>query len=284
MKKKIRSMFIAPPGHFLANFDLSQAESWVVAFLANEARMKKALMFGDIHTETAGNALFFGDLPCEHKWVEQPDKSFLCDNCKSSVTYIMRYTGKRVNHASAYRMGAERLAQVFNKESDKPPYITVSLQQAKEWHSKWHNYYNLTPWWTEIESRLNKDRTLVTTYGFKRIFFGTWGPELFKEATAFEPQSTVADHFNGKLHPKLQIPGGLLGIYELNKRVKFGKIINQSHDSCLLEIKNEAKDILPEIKKQLLRPMVINNEEFTIPVDCEIGESWGELQKLKLEI
>lgn len=284
MKTKIRAMCVAPPGHFLANFDLSQAESWIVAFLANEPRMKKALLYGDIHTETAGNALFFGDIPCEHKWEEQPDKSFKCSNCSSIVTVVMRYTGKRVNHASSYRMGPERLAQVFNKESDKPPYVTVTLKQAKEYNSKWHSYYNLKSWWASLEHQLNQNRTLVTPYGFKRVFYGTWGPELFKEATAFIPQSTVADHFNGKVHERLRIQGGLLGVYRLLKEKRIGKIINQSHDSCLLEIPNEAQDILPEIKRLLLRPLIINNEEFTIPVDCEIGPNWGELKKIKLEV
>jgi hypothetical protein len=49
-KLKIRSIIRAKPNHLLLAFDLSQAESWVVAYLANEPRMKKALMYGDINT------------------------------------------------------------------------------------------------------------------------------------------------------------------------------------------------------------------------------------------
>jgi len=28
--------------------------------------------------------------------------------------------------------------------------------------------------------------------------------------------------------------------------------------------------------------MIVNGEQFTIPVDCEVGERWGELEKVKL--
>jgi hypothetical protein len=32
----------------------------------------------------------------------------------------------------------------------------------------------------------------------------------------------------------------------------------------------------------LKRPLVIKGREFTIPVDCEMGERWGELTKVKI--
>jgi len=57
------------------------------------------------------------------------------------------------------------------------------------------------------------------------------------------------------------------------------KIINQSHDSIVAEVPNEMVDDVKEPVKLLLqRPLVVNGEEFTIPVDTEIGEVWGELE------
>lgn len=282
MKIYVRSMVVAPEGKTLIAFDLSQAESWIVAFLANERNMKNALMFGDIHTETAGNALFHSDTGCGHLWnLITKGELWSCPNCQREVTKLMRYVGKRYNHASAYRMGAERAAQVINKDSDKPPYFTVTVKESKRFSIAWHNYYHLKGWWDEIEKQLRDTRTIKTPYGRERTFFAAWGNELFKEATAFVPQSTVGDHFNGKTHRELGIRGGLREVYyQLVKPYADHRITNQSHDSAILEVPTVvAKDLLEPIMKLMQRPLVVNNEEFTIPVDIEWGTRWTEMQK-----
>lgn len=284
MKIHIRSMVHAPKGKTLIAFDLSQAESWIVAFRANERNMKHALLYGDIHTETAGSALFHANTGCGHVWkIVTKGELWACDNCRAEVTKLMRYVGKRYNHASAYRMGADRAAQVINKDSDKPPYFTVTVRQSRKFSEAWHNYYNLKVWWADIEQQLRDTRSIRTTYGRRRTFFAAWGNELFKEATAYEPQSTVGDHFNGKTHPELGIKGGLRYIYkDLVKPYPDRKIINQSHDSAIIELpKQDANDeTYEQLKKYMLRPLVINNEEFTIPVDIEEGERWSEMKKV----
>lgn len=279
MKISIRSMVQAPPGYVLIAFDLSQAESWIVAHLADEPNMKRALTTGDIHTETAGSALFHNATGCPHDWKKD---STLCSRCGAEVTKVMRYVGKRYNHASAYRMGAERAAQVINKDSDKPPYFTVTIRESKKFSDAWHAYYNLKVWWNNIERQLSDTHTLTTTYGRKRMFYAGWGPELFKEATAFEPQSTVADHFNGAIHPDLGIKGGLLEIFRtLVKPYRDHKVINQAHDSAILEVPTAAaSNLVPELKTLLLRPLIVKGVQFTIPVDVEVGERMGELEKV----
>lgn len=269
----------------LANFDLSQAESWLVAYLAKEEKMKHSLMYGDIHTETAGNALFFANTGCAHIWKEKAKKLYACTLCNREVTEVMRYTGKRTNHASGYGMGPFRFAEVVNKESDQPPFVTISIAQAKQYSAAWHSYYTgVAHWWKRIQYQLGVDRTITTPYGFTRMFFGQWGDELFKEAYAFVPQSSVADHFNGAVQVELGIEGGLVKVWkDLRKKNVPARILNQSHDSCLILFDEKAKDDVIDITyHNLLRPMVVNDEQFTIPVDCEIGERWGELEKVKV--
>lgn len=281
-KISVRSMFVAPEGKLLVAADLSQAESWVVAYKAREMNMQYSLNYSDIHTDSAA-ALFNPDIFCQHDWLKHPDDNRECLKCGTIVSKTGRYIGKRYNHASAYRMKPPRAAQVINKDSDKPPYVTVTMEESKTFSKNWHTRYNLKIWWAEIEEQLNRNRTLVTTYGRSRTFFAQWGDELFKEATAFEPQSTVADHFNGMVHPELGVEGGLIQIYKkLIKPYPDRRIINQSHDSFMAEVpKQDASDLALEAKAMLLRPMVIHGVEFTIPVDAEIGERWGELKTLK---
>lgn len=270
-------MLVAPKGKLLISVDLAQAESWVVAYLADEPHMKYALHNGDIHLQTAGSALFFNKEGCNHDWDKE---ARICNKCHAEVTKPMRYIGKRYNHASAYRMTYMRAAQVINKDSDKPPYMMVTLAESKEYSESWHSYYNIKPWWSEIEYELGKTRTLTTPYKRTRYFFAQWGPELFKEATADVPQSTVADHFNGRIQKELGIKGGLIEVYrQLVIPYEENKIVNQSHDSLVMETPKEiAREMVGRVKELLYRPLIIKDEQFSIPVDAEIGERWGELE------
>lgn len=258
-------MFVAPPGKILVSIDLSQAETWVVAHLANEQSMKHSLANSDIHRDTA----------------------MFLDSCKrEEVTDVSRFKAKKTNHALSYRMSYMRLAQVINQESDKPPYLVVSLPDAHSLYNRWHTLYNLKQWWNQIEYELSaKNRTLVTPYGRIRVMFGAWGNELFKEATAQVPQSTVADHMNGAVQPELGITGGLVEVHD--KFVKPGiiRIVNQGHDSFISEMDRQIyTEVVPQLVGYIKRPLVVNNEMFTIPVDCEVGERWGELEKHKIGI
>lgn len=265
MKYPIRSMVVAPKGYYLLEADLSQAEAWVVAYKANERLMKDALMFGDIHSQTA-RALF--DL-----------------NNNENPTKDQRFLGKKFNHACNYQMGAIRAAETINKESDKPPFITVTIAEAKILHKKWNEYYSLRFWWAEIEEKVRRDRVLTTIYQRKRTFYGPVGDHLFKEATAFEPQSTIADHMLGAVQPEVGIDGGIRHIYHKIVGPSKGKIriTNTSHDSIIMEVPiDQITDQGRMVRDYLKRPMIINGEEFTVPVDIKFGERWGELEEMKL--
>src|SRR3954464_586990 len=98
MKLPIRSQIIAPKDYYLISIDLSQAEAWVVAYAAYEEKMKYALQFGDIHSQTA-RALF--DLP----------DTATKDN--GGITEDQRYLGKKFNHACNYRMGYFKAAETI---------------------------------------------------------------------------------------------------------------------------------------------------------------------------
>lgn len=279
-KLPIRSQIIAPKGKRLIQVDLSQAEAWIVAFLANEKKMKEALQYGDVHCLSAA---MFG-------WAEHPWEYYLRNKDKSSVPEDKRYLSKRINHGSNYRMGPFRLTEVINKDSDKAPYITVTNSETKKLQAAWLDFYNLKSWWTELEETLKSHHYLITPYGRKRNFYGAVGDgnkglETYKEATAYIPQSTVADHCFGKVQKELGIEGGLYNVYKEICEPSNGeiKIINTSHDSGILEIPTGVCGEIAEKTVRLMkRPIVINGEEFTIPVDCEVGDRWGEMEKLKI--
>lgn len=257
---KLRSMFIAPPGYVLISWDLKQAESWVSAYFANELTMKEELRDGDIHALTA-SAIFR-----EPKEIVKHDKK-------------KRYIGKQSNHMLTYRASARRYVQAVNKESDG--LVTLSNKEGTEHTQIWHGLYHFEQWWSEIESDLaSNNRTLVTPYGRVRTFFAAWGLELFKQATAHLPQSTVADHTNGAIQLELGIKGGLREVYRVYVKTGALRIINQGHDSITGETPvHLMSEIAAGVKALMERPLIIKGEQFTIPVEVEVGERWGELEE-----
>jgi DNA polymerase I-like protein with 3'-5' exonuclease and polymerase domains len=281
-------MIVAPPGKRLVACDFSQAETWIVAYKCGSELMKKELRYGDIHTRTA-SGLFYPDSQCLHTegWKKLPSGDRTCPACEIVITEIQRYTGKRINHAKSYRMGDPRFAQVYNKDAGDMGAPPISTPTARLYGQRWLALYTEIPsWWSAIETELSIARTLWTTYGRRRVFYAHWGDELFKEATAYEPQSTVADHANGILHPELGIPGGFITVYRRIAKQSNGEIsiVNVAHDSIMLECPNNvAEDVGKEVVSILRRPLIIAGEEVTIPVDLEIGDRWSEgMDKIKL--
>lgn len=274
MKQKLRSMVVPSDSqHVLMQWDLSQAESWVVAYLSGDPIMQHALLHDDIHSVTAKQ--IYPDIP----------KHFT----KKEVPKEKRYTGKKSNHMLGYRASAPRYVQAYNKEAVDLNLPAIDNRTGVFHRTKWLELYERIPkfWWPSLEEELRQSRTLRTPYGRLCTFFASWGNELFKAATAFKPQSTVADHFNGKVQRELGIKGGMLEVYKqfiksvsMEKRVL--RIINQSHDSILADVLKEAvEEVAPRVSNILHRPIIINDQEVVIPVDCEIGERWGELEPYK---
>jgi DNA polymerase-1 len=254
-KAPLRTIIRARDGCSLISVDLSAAEAWVVAYLARDENMKRELAEGDLHKYAA---------------------SIIFQKPTNLITTEERYVGKKGNHSLNYRTSAGKLCESINKEG----IITVSLPQSKTYYERWHSAFNVRMWWAEIDDTLRRTRCLVTPYRRKRVFFGLWNDDLLKEATAYVPQSTVADHMNGAVQPELGIEGGLLEIYrKIVVPSKFEvKMIQTAHDSVVLET---PKPLLSEMSEKVVsilkRPLVVNGETFTIPVDCDIyPERWGE--------
>ena len=271
MKKlPIRSMYVAPKGKVLCGFDLSAAEAWVVAYLSNDTNMKRELAEGDLHSFSACGIF---DVPLD---LSVPGKA----KYAGVINEEQRYVGKKMNHAGNYRTGVTKITEFINKEG----IISISVADAKRFHSKWLATFNLQRWWSEIDYIASTSRTMRTVYGFERTFWGIYGDDLKKEMTAFEPQSTVADHMHGAIHPDVGIRGGNIAIYEDIVLPSNGEIAmcNTAHDSVMLEVPTSlVNEVVEQTITLLRRPLVIKGEEFTIPVDAEVGERWKEMERWK---
>ncbi len=262
---KIRRMFIADEGYELAELDLNRGESWVYTYLSMDPELLRIhTTGGDFHSETAATIQgAFGDSKLSVEEIITLAKS------GDPFGYKLRYLGKKVNHASSYRMGPFRGAEVVNAESDDTN-ITITPSQMREAQRLWlARYFGIRVWWDDIDRQVEEYRYLVTPYGRKREFFGFMNDALKKEATAQVPQSTSVEYLNRgmlKVHDELVEPGD------------FGlELLHQNHDSILVQYPIQHRDqVMPEMISRIESVVVINGHDVTIPVEAMHGANWGD--------
>lgn len=266
---KVRRVFIADDGYELAEFDLNRGESWVYTFLSMDPELLRIhLSGGDFHSETASAIQSaFGGAGMTPQEIAKLAKS------GDEFGYRIRYLGKKVNHASAYRMGPFRAAEVINEEEDDTG-ITVMPGQMKKAQALWRRKYMGVEgtWWNGIDRELENNRRLVTPYGRVRDFYGFMNDHLKKEATAHVPQSTSVDYLNI----------GMLRVYnELVSKKAYGlELLHQNHDSILVQYPIEYRDeVIPEVITRLTSSVIINGEKVSIPVEGMHGQNWGDWHK-----
>ncbi len=250
---------IADPGCLLYNIDLSQAENRIVAYVAPEPNMISAFAVGvDIHKQTA--ALLFNKKPEE---VSDEDGS-------SSIgggLFSERFWGKKSNHSLNYDLGYRSFALVCEIPDVDARYI------VERYHSVYPGIRQYHSW---IKAQLSKNRTIENCLGRKRVFRDRWGDDLFKEAYAFIPQSTVADIMNER---------GLSFVMD-NPSFKGAEILNQVHDSLIVQISYETiplwrhAEMLRILVDSLQLPLSFRGMTFSIPADVKVGLS---LDKKKMK-
>jgi len=241
---------VADPGCFLYNIDLSQAENRIVAYVSPEPNMISAFEQKiDIHRKTAG--LIFGK-----PWEEISD-----EKGSASIGGGLRSErdwGKSANHGLNYDLSYRAAALIWEVPDNEAKYI------VERYHAVYPGVRQMHAW---VRAQLNKNRTLTNCLGRRRLFTSRWGDELFKEAYAFIPQSTVADVINER---------GLSFIMN-NPMMKGVEILNQVHDSLVIQISYETVPVerhaecLKAIVNSLQTPLSFRGQTFSIPADTAVG-------------
>ena len=249
---EIDECLIADEGCLFMEFDLSQAENRIMAYICPEPTMISAFERGeDIHSKTA--SMIFG-IPADDI-IRMDKEKVLAPIGDGNHTH--RYWGKKANHGLDYGEGYKKfslLNELVESEGkfifDMYHRIYPGIRDGHEW----------------IRNQLYKDRTLVNCYGRKRTFMGQWGDTLFDAAYNFIPQSTVADKIN---------QDGLIFMLQ-NEEFELVELLNQKHDSIMLQIPIElgwdfmSKRIIA-LRNSLEKPIKWHNISFIIPVELKIG-------------
>lgn len=259
----LRAQFISDPGFVFFEPDLSQAEDRVVCVLAKdwdalkdyerkEFKYNQHGLKDDRHTNTA---------------------IYVCGMEFEGITDWERQVGKKTRHSGNYAVGKHQHMLTLAKSG-----IFVSEFRAGQQLDRFHaeNPRISGVFWEEIRQALqDNDCRLITPFGRARTFFNKWGPELFKEAYAFIPQSTISDQVKFAM---LRIKARLGEFF--NKDFFF---LEESHDSFLALCREFlVKHAAQIIKEEMMRPIDFNqcslsrDYQLVIPTDIKIGRRWIE--------
>jgi uracil-DNA glycosylase family 4 len=283
LAKDIRSMLVPDKGKVLISPDLSQAEARIVAVLSEDYELLKAFDQVDIHRRTAG--LFFGLL----KTLDlRPINIPLVDGMDKDGPE--RFTGKMFRHAGNYDMGKARAMNEFNVNAQKYE-INASIS---EWKAGQYIdlFHEASPkiravFHQSVKNAIDHNKILINPFGRPRKFFGRWDDELYKEAYAYIPQSTVADVCQS---------GALDAWDEFGHGSDVVFFSSENHDALVIQApENDWQRYALCLKRHMLRTIDFNlctlkrNYVLTIPVDIEVSidfksgkiTSYGELSKWK---
>jgi uracil-DNA glycosylase family 4 len=250
--KSLRGMYLAPPGRIFVKEDLSQAETRVVAELLK--------LHGDPTLwEKYQDPKF--DI---HTWLA----SELYGKSEGEVSNYERQVGKIGNHSGNYRAGPK----VLEATALKYGLSGITYNVARDILDKRGRALpGLARWWRWVEEELARTRTLWTCLGRRRIFFGRLDHQLYREATAFYPQSVVGDVNN-------------IIFRELDRRLSVDCWpVLQVHDEVVIEGPAEKKDYMIDMMRKVgdIQLWINEDEPLTIPMDIGVGTDWKNMKEVK---
>lgn len=241
---EVRSEFEADDGYTIVETDMSQAEARIVARLGNDTKTLELFATKqDIHSITAG-------------WIFGEDPKRIKEHFPE-----LRFIGKTTRHAGNYDMGKKRLMEIVNTDAKKFNIdVSISEWKASKILDAFHAFSPAIRgdggFHDSVRTALNQNnRVLINPFGRYRQFFGEWGHDLWKEAYAHIPQSTVPDHLR-KAGFRVERRLRDMGIYK--DMTRFESIF------CI-----EAHDALYALIKTEFVPMYIKmmHEEIEVPID-----------------
>ncbi|MDP2811737.1 MAG: DNA polymerase I [Rhodocyclaceae bacterium] len=240
--RRIRSAFIAPPGHALISADYSQIELRIMAHLSNDARLLEAFARGeDVHRATA--AEIFGVTPPE----VGPDQ---------------RRAAKVINFGLIYGMSAFGLARELGLERGA----------AQTYMDRYFARYPGVARYMEETRQAAKDRGYVETVFGRRL----WLPEI-KSAAPARRQAAERAAINAPMQGTAAdlIKLAMLAVQRwLDDGRMASKLILQVHDELVLEVPDAE---LAAVRAELPRLMG-GVAQLAVPlvVDVGVGVNWDE--------
>lgn len=274
LRNGMRHLFLADPGYYMFQCDLSGADGWTVG--AHLAALGDRTMLDDLLNKIKpaaricymlrhGNASLAGksrdEIRALLKEVKSEDWDYFA--CKQGIW------------GTCYLMGPDTLGLVIAIQSEGRRWMSRS--EVKDFQNAVFAAYRVKMWHAATERKLAAKPELVAASGHRRRFFGRPG-EILGQALAHEPQANTTYATN-------------LAMYKLwtdsdNRKLLGSRVslriepLHQVHDALLGQFRIEDTAwAVTKIKSYFDNPIVIAGQKITIPFEGAYGTSWGNLDK-----
>lgn len=260
--RQLRYPFQADPGMYMLNVDLEQADARNVGAICwnlflDELGPEKAGVFldatesGDLHTRV-----------CRMAWpnLEWPqDEAEWKDFCGELIAHgqdSYRQLAKKLGHGTNY-LGTPR---TMAKHAHVPTALIENFQ---------NRYFRAFPviqmWHKQRIEEVKQHGSITTMFGRRRIFFDRGNDaSTHRKAIAFEPQSCTGEEIDR-------------GLYQVWKAFPQVQLLNQVHDSILLQLPlSEATDLVPQVLETMKVTLELKGgRRFSVPLEAAGGWNWG---------
>lgn len=241
----VKSVFVAPEGYQLVQFDYAQLELRLACYYSGEPTMTRMIIEGqDLHQYTA------------------------------DALNIDRYTGKTANFGLLYGMGAKKAATMFKTTEREAARI------VKEWHELYPAFRRAHKDITELMKEWRTPEGVSQgAYQYirlpdnrvRRLFYG------------YDEDGNNTDNSFSGWNTLIQGTGAIVMREALLNLVKMFPVSDDRvipvmtvHDSVIMYIKNEwVLELIPQIIA-----VMTDFPEYNPPMDVEAqyGTSWGDLK------
>lgn len=270
----VRRMLVPDKGYIFLSCDLSQAEARIVSVLCEDWELLKAFDSIDIHRRTAALVFDYTNFIeltkiCSNPLVDKIDKEG-----------GERFLGKKTRHAGNYNMGPERHHADCHSEARRAG-IKLDLSEYKA-RRNLEKFHECSPkirrvFHAQIQHFINNQRHLVNPYGRTRFFLDRVGEEMYREAYAFIPQSTVHDTLT-------------LGAVEIKEELQGLRFLKEDHDALTVMVKESEMESVARVMKVKIEKEIDFNfctlkrdVKLIIPADFEWSDTnYKNMKKLKL--
>lgn len=245
----MRRCFVAGVRRLLLKADLSQAEFRIVVWLARIRRLIQRYLQDpnfDVHTWVA--SLIY-NMP-EEKIGKDSVERTIAKNGVYGGNYKMHY----VTAARTYKLDLQTAKFVLEKYRAAIPEIPQ--------------------WWETVDDTIRRTRTIVSPFGNRRIFFGRFDDDTFRQAYSHSAQTIVAHTINRAA----VLADTLFDPHEC-------PLLMQVHDELVFNPLEEcAEDYAKALKSIMEYPIKFDgvDEPLTIPADVSLGVNWLDQKKVKV--
>lgn len=258
--KRVRSLFVAPPGRALVSCDLSQIELVITANLSRDRAMMQAFRDGaDLHTRTAASLLAVPE---------------------SEITKDIRYPFKVCNYLVSYGGGGDKLHQEMVKAKVAGYDRRRCDQTIKDWYTLYSGVRDMK---AQTYDEMRRD-------GYVRDFWGRirYLPGIFLQGRRWPDKGLREEAERQGFNMKIQgFAGGMLRRamarwtedYQpaLNAAGAEVRALLQFHDEMVVECNEEYAEMVGPVLEEC---MLADSGLFDVPVKAEwnSGKNWGELK------